>query len=77
VKEKETTMTYRELAAQLSTLTAEQLDMDVTVYIGIERETQIEFEDSGEAFAVNGFNVSYDQEAAVLDPDHPYLALYR
>jgi hypothetical protein len=69
-------MTYRQLLSQLHNLSEEQLDMDVTVGIGMHRDTQIDFEDSCEFYAVKGFDCTYDQEAATLDPDHPYLAVH-
>ena len=54
-------MTYRELAAFLSTLSEEQLNMDVTVY-----DTQ-----QDEYFMSAGLSVVADTD--VLDDNHPVI----
>lgn len=59
-------MNYRELRDELFSLTEEQLNADVTIYL----------QDNDEFYAVSDtFKFSVYEDCDVLDPGHPYLTI--
>ena len=58
-------MTYRELREQLDKLSAEQLDMDVTIY---------DAEDD-EFYGCYSPNLQLNTSEDTLDKEHPYLTI--
>ena len=56
-------MTYRQLAAYISTLDQEQLEQDVTVY-----------NQNGEFLPAIGFHFTNTQ-SDILDPGHPFITV--
>jgi hypothetical protein len=61
-------MTYRELYQYLGTLSAGQLDLDVTIMIH-------EINEFVPLYDKDPVRISKDVENDVLDEDHPYLVI--